>query len=216
MPQTSVKLRRLSFFALCLLARAALGQDARQDFLALIDRPRVPTAAEVTEMPSIGSLAAYHFTIASEEHERVPGILIKAGEGAARRLKFVPEPETQSEERGEWDSDHGTVRECIEAGVAEPVGWYLRDLVETLNLLANTLDSAGHTEGWRVEFVRARRGRPKSGSDQMLADGRLKTKIWEEQSRGFKKKESAVEGLKQKTGQGRSTILRKISRKRSS
>jgi hypothetical protein len=138
------------------------------------------------------------------------------GEGAARRLKFVPEPETQSEERGEWDSDHGTVRECIEAGVAEPVGWYLRDLVETLNLLANTLDSAGHTEGWRVEFVRARRGRPKSGSDQMLADGRLKTKIWEEQRRGFKKKEAAVEGLKQKTGQGRSTILRKISRKRSS
>src|SRR5947208_1734459 len=33
------------------------------------------------------------------------------GEGATRRLKFVPEPEIQSEERGEWDSDHGTVRE---------------------------------------------------------------------------------------------------------
>jgi hypothetical protein len=133
-------------------------------------------------------------------------------EGAARRLNFVPEPEkTQSEERGEWDSDHGTVRECIEAGVAEPVGWYLRDLVATLNLLANTLDPVDRTEGWRVKFVRVRRGRPKGGSD-----GRLKTKIWEEQGRGFKKREAAVEELKRKTGQGRSTIYRKISRKRSS
>jgi hypothetical protein len=132
-------------------------------------------------------------------------------EGAARRLKFVPEPENQSEKRGEWDSDHVTVRECIEAGMAEPVGWWLRDVVETLNRLADTLDPVDRTEGWRVKFVRVRRGRPKGGSD-----GRLKTKIWEEQGRGFKKREAAVEELKRKTGQGRSTIYRKISRKRSS
>jgi hypothetical protein len=131
-------------------------------------------------------------------------------QGAARRLKFVPEPETQSEERGEWDSDHVTVRECIEAGMAEPVGWWLRDVVETLNRLADTLDPADRTEGWRVEVVRARRGRPKGGIDQMLADDRLTTKIWEEQGRGFKKKEAAVEELKRKTGQGRSTIYRKM------
>src|SRR5262245_34929995 len=71
--------------AICLLARAAFSQDARQDFLALIDRPCVAAEAEVTEMPSTGSLAAYHFSFASEEHERVPGILIKATQGAARR-----------------------------------------------------------------------------------------------------------------------------------
>ncbi len=135
-------------------------------------------------------------------------------EGAARRLKFVPEPETQSEERGEWDSDHGTVRECLEAGVAEPVGWYLRDLVETLNLLANTLDSAGHTEGWRVEFVRARRGRPKSGSDQMLADGRLKMQVLGEGGHVPGQKEAAVAAVKQKTGKSRAKIFRAISRNR--
>jgi hypothetical protein len=134
------------------------------------------------------------------------------GEGAARRLKFVPEPETQSEERGEWDSDHGTVRECIEAGVAEPIGWYLRDVVETVNRLADTLEGRA---GWRADFIRTGgRGRPKGGIDKMLADNRLRMKIWEEQGRGFRKQEAAVEELKRKTGRGRSTIYRAISRKR--
>jgi dienelactone hydrolase len=85
MPPAIAIIRRASLLSLWLLARASLGQDVRQDFLALIDRPRVAAAAEVTEMPSMGSLAAYHFTFASEEHERVPGILIKATQGAARR-----------------------------------------------------------------------------------------------------------------------------------
>jgi len=89
MPRTSAKLSGATFVALCLFIRSAFGQDSRQDFLGLIDRPRVPAAAKVTEMPSTGSLAAYHFTFASEEHERVPGILIKAIEGAARRPVVV-------------------------------------------------------------------------------------------------------------------------------
>jgi dienelactone hydrolase len=85
MPPAKTKVCRASLLVFCLLARAALAYDVRQDFLALIDRPRVAAAAEVTEMPSTGSLPAFHFTFASEEHERVPGILIKAGAGEARR-----------------------------------------------------------------------------------------------------------------------------------
>jgi dienelactone hydrolase len=75
----------VSVALLLLVGEAALAQDTRQNFLALIDRPRVSAAAEVIEMLSTDSVAAYHFTFASEEHERVPGILIKATQGAARR-----------------------------------------------------------------------------------------------------------------------------------
>jgi len=83
-----------------------------------------------------------------------------------------------------------------------------------VNRLADTLEGRA---GWRVDFIRTGGpGRPKAGSDKILADNRLKTKVWEEQSRGFKKKEAAVEGLKRKTGKGRSTLYRAISRKRSS
>src|SRR5262249_17571416 len=84
MPQSNI--RRASFFVIWLLVRAALAQDARQDFLTLIDRPRVPLAAEVTQLPSDGPLTEFHFSFASEEHERVPGILVKpAMETPARR-----------------------------------------------------------------------------------------------------------------------------------
>jgi dienelactone hydrolase len=79
------KLCRALLPALWLFARTGLAQDARQDFLALIDRPRVSPAAEVTEMPSTGSLTDFHFTFAAEQHERVPGILVKAPAGATRR-----------------------------------------------------------------------------------------------------------------------------------
>jgi dienelactone hydrolase len=85
MPPAQTKVRSASVLVFWLLARPVLGQDTRQDFLALIDRPRVPPAAEVTELPGTGSLAALHFTFASEDHERVPGILIKAAQGAPRR-----------------------------------------------------------------------------------------------------------------------------------
>ncbi len=134
--------------------------------------------------------------------------------GAARRLKFVPEPETQSEERGEWDSDHATVRECIEAGVVEPVGWYLRDVVETVNRLADTLEGRA---GWRADFIRTGgRGRPKGGIDKMRADDRLRMQVLGEGGHKPGQKEAAVEAVKQKTGKSRANIFRAISRKRSS
>src|SRR5262245_32578410 len=79
-------IQRASFFVIWLLVRGALAQDARQDFLTLIDRPRVPAAAEVAQLPSDGPLTEFHFSFASEEHERVPGILVKpAVETPARR-----------------------------------------------------------------------------------------------------------------------------------
>src|SRR5689334_17488161 len=85
MPSARTRVRHASLLAFLLFGHVAFAEDARRDFLDLIDRPRVAAAAEVTEMPSTGSLAAWYFTFASEEHERVPGILIKAIEGAARR-----------------------------------------------------------------------------------------------------------------------------------
>src|SRR4051812_45434603 len=58
-------------------ADAKPNADAKADFLKLIDRPRVPLAPEVKELPSQGGLEEFHFTYASDEHQRVPGLLIK-------------------------------------------------------------------------------------------------------------------------------------------
>ncbi|HEX9321592.1 MAG TPA: hypothetical protein VF913_05650 [Xanthobacteraceae bacterium] len=135
-------------------------------------------------------------------------------EGAARRLKFAPESEAQTPDQGEWDSDHATVRACIEAGAAEPVGWYLRGVVETVNRLADTLEGRA---GWRADFIRTGgRGRPKGGIDKMRADDRLRMQVLGEGGHKPGQKEAAVEAVKQKTGKSRANIFRAISRKRSS
>jgi dienelactone hydrolase len=65
--------------------------DAKADFLKLIDRPRVPLAPEVKELSSKDGLEEFHFTYASDEHQRVPGLLIKqkTGEKSAPTRKPV-------------------------------------------------------------------------------------------------------------------------------
>ena len=52
--------------------------DAKADFLKLIDRPRVPLAPEVKELSSKDGLEEFHFTYASDEHQRVPGLARQA------------------------------------------------------------------------------------------------------------------------------------------
>src|ERR1700689_4857915 len=50
----------------------------RQDFLKLIDRPRVPLAPELTNLGDTEGLERFHFTFAADASQRVPGILVKA------------------------------------------------------------------------------------------------------------------------------------------
>jgi cephalosporin-C deacetylase-like acetyl esterase len=73
------KLARRQLLLLLLLSSASPAlADPRADFLKLIDRPRVPLAAEVKPLESRDpALEEYHFTFATDANQRVPGILIK-------------------------------------------------------------------------------------------------------------------------------------------
>jgi dienelactone hydrolase len=61
------------------------GLDARADFLRMIDRPRVPLAAQTRVLPDSALYAAERFSFAAEAGERVPGVLLKAAATAGRR-----------------------------------------------------------------------------------------------------------------------------------
>lgn len=50
----------------------------REDFLKLIDRPRVPLAPQVTRLSDWKDQAQFHFTYATDSSERVPGLLVKS------------------------------------------------------------------------------------------------------------------------------------------
>ncbi len=54
--------------------------NIRADFLKLIDRPRVPLAPEVKELPGNNLLTEFHFSIAADAEQRVPGLLVKRRE----------------------------------------------------------------------------------------------------------------------------------------
>lgn len=63
--------------ALETLAAEVNVKQTRADFLKLIDRPRVPLAPEVQDLPNVGDCIQQHFTYASDAEQRVPGILLK-------------------------------------------------------------------------------------------------------------------------------------------
>ena len=79
------------FPSLCLLALSSVATfsahaaDSRQDFLKLIDRPRVALDAKVEELPGTNGLGVSHFTFASDAAQRVPGILVKSADAQGRR-----------------------------------------------------------------------------------------------------------------------------------
>src|SRR5260370_22918568 len=65
-------------FATVILAGTLLcGASPREAFLKMIDRPRVPLAAEVKSIGEVQGFEQYHFTYASDASQVVPGILIK-------------------------------------------------------------------------------------------------------------------------------------------
>ncbi len=67
--------------------RPALAQEpsTRAAFLKLIDRPRVPLAAEVSALPPEGRFAREHFTFTTETGARVPGLAVRLAKSAGRR-----------------------------------------------------------------------------------------------------------------------------------
>jgi dienelactone hydrolase len=86
---------RLAGAALVLgVALAGSAQDAndaraRTDFLRTIDRPRVPPAPVTTTLGGGGRFAQEHFTFASEEGERVPGLAVKVAGAAGPRAAII-------------------------------------------------------------------------------------------------------------------------------
>src|SRR5882672_11290523 len=66
-------------------AQPAVTPDVRADFLRMIERRRVPAAAETHVFPDSALYAGEHLSFASEAGERVPGILLKAAASTGRR-----------------------------------------------------------------------------------------------------------------------------------
>lgn len=60
--------------------------STRATFLKLIERPKVPLAPKISELPQTNGLLRFHFTYAADAQQRVPGILIK---GASRGRRPV-------------------------------------------------------------------------------------------------------------------------------
>ena len=87
-------LATLSYLASCFLlhsAGSAGGEAAstRAAFLQVIERPRVPLAAEEKELAQTNGLTSFHFTFAAESEQRVTGILIKQSNVTGRRPVVV-------------------------------------------------------------------------------------------------------------------------------
>ena len=64
-------------------------EQTRAAFLKIVDRPRVPLAPEVKDLPADGDLSKQHFTYASGPDQRVPGILLKPAGDAKRPVVIV-------------------------------------------------------------------------------------------------------------------------------
>lgn len=78
----------LAAFAV-LFACAAHAADSRTAFLHLLDRPRVPLAAEAQPPLATGSGVEIAFSFATEAGQRVPGILLKSAMPAASARRPV-------------------------------------------------------------------------------------------------------------------------------
>jgi dienelactone hydrolase len=68
----------------CQVVHAQKASSARAEFLQLIDRARVPLAAEISALPPSGRLPREHFSFATDARERVPGIAIKPAAARGR------------------------------------------------------------------------------------------------------------------------------------
>jgi dienelactone hydrolase len=72
-----------------LSAQAPDAARIRETFLKMIDRPRVPLAAEAQARGDSGSYRAEQFSFATESGERVPGIFLKSARAEGRRPAVI-------------------------------------------------------------------------------------------------------------------------------
>ena len=75
--------------SLAILSLLATGyvhaSNARVDFLKVIDRPHVPLAAQVQELPATNGILQFYFSFAADASNRVPGILMESTNFPGRR-----------------------------------------------------------------------------------------------------------------------------------
>lgn len=103
----------VSFAFVLSLAPHLATADTRADFLKLIDRPRVPLAPVVKEMPSpTEGVVQLAFTYASDADNTVPGVLLKAANSTGRRPVVISLHGTG----GSKDSDRAFLTELAKAG----------------------------------------------------------------------------------------------------
>ncbi|MEY2880117.1 MAG: hypothetical protein RLZZ15_2497 [Verrucomicrobiota bacterium] len=76
------------FVPLFLLVSPATA-ETRGDFLRLLDRPRVPLAAEAAAPTAKNDLAEIAFSYASDSANRVPGLLVKSAAATGRRPAVI-------------------------------------------------------------------------------------------------------------------------------
>jgi dienelactone hydrolase len=83
-----LRLLPLAVFALA-CSFAAHAADTRATFLKLLDRPRVPLAAEVSPPQTKAALTEIAFSYASDATNRVPGLLLKSAASTGRRPAVI-------------------------------------------------------------------------------------------------------------------------------
>lgn len=88
--------------AFCLVSAHVPGADSHADFLKLIDRPRVPLAAQVEALAPTNGFARVHFSFASDAAQRVPGLLLKATNAAGRLPVVIVMHGTGGTKEGEF------------------------------------------------------------------------------------------------------------------
>src|SRR5262249_49837570 len=70
-------------------------------FLKMIDRPRVPLAPAVSQLPDVDGLEQFHFTYAADSSNRVPGILIKQKSRTGKQAVVIALHGTGGKKEGE-------------------------------------------------------------------------------------------------------------------
>jgi dienelactone hydrolase len=84
-----IESEEMKMTALLAVSAAVLMADTRADFLKMIDRPRVPLAAELTTQSAQEGLEQFHFTYAADAAQRVPGLLVRPAGGGKLPVVIV-------------------------------------------------------------------------------------------------------------------------------
>jgi predicted dienelactone hydrolase len=63
--------------------------SARNDFLKLIDRPRIPLSPRVSTLPDAAGRLRYSFSFTSDSNQRVPGLILRKESLIGHRFPVV-------------------------------------------------------------------------------------------------------------------------------